>query len=154
MSCSSISLLSVDIGGAHKFHITISNPQSEPDITFYYNSKANSIDDHLWLLCVTWDLRRVGISTFSEPILESRKPAFGPRMDSGESSYRPPLVHISADTPWVNILSWSVNQMKSEGGIPLTRRERVASLEAVLVKKSRRKPLSIDPKTAIERGSR
>ena len=61
--------------------------------------------------------------------------SFGPRMDRGGSSYRPPFAHISADTPWVNILSWSVNQMKSEGGIPLTRRERVASLEAVLVKK-------------------
>jgi len=52
--------------------------QSGPGITFCYNSKAHSIGDHLWLLCVTWNLRRVRKSTLSEPILESRKPALGP----------------------------------------------------------------------------
>ena len=61
-----------------KVHITISNPQSGPGIIFCYNSKAHSIGDHLWLLCVTWNLRRVRKSTLSEPILESRKPALGP----------------------------------------------------------------------------
>ena len=54
--------------------------------------------------------------------------SFEPRMDRGGSSYLPPCTQMSADTPFVNILSWSVNQMKSEGGISLTRREREASL--------------------------
>ena len=71
-----------------------------------------------------------------------------PNMDWLGLSAFPPLAQIFADKPWANMLLLSANQMKSDGGMPCTRRQMAFSLAKVSVKKSNLNPFSLEPKTS------